>query len=314
MAQAPDARKAHARVSVIIPCYRQAHFLGDAIEGLLAQEMKADEIVVVDDGSPDDVQRVAARYPEVRCVTQENSGLPAARNRGLRECDGEYVVFLDADDRLLPEAIAAGVSALESDPDCAFVWGFNRPIDAEGTVIGKISNPFSGDPSYTRLLENNIVGPPVGVMYRRGAVLQAGGFSPVPGRAEDYDLYLRLARTHPFHCHGNLIAEYRYHDANRSGNHALMLKAVLILLEREADWIGTDAALGAALERGRKDARLRYDLAPRIDALADEVRAGRWLRGLASSSTLLLEYRSAFVSLVLDRFRRRLGSRRSASD
>src|SRR5215210_2105808 len=92
-------------VSVIIPCYNQAHFLGEAIESVLGQSYPNFEIVVVDDGSPDDTAEVAARYPEVRYICQDNQGLSAARNTGLGQSEGEYVVFLDADDRLLPEAL-----------------------------------------------------------------------------------------------------------------------------------------------------------------------------------------------------------------
>ena len=90
-------------VSVVIPCYRQAHFLPDAIESVLAQTYPHFEIIVVDDGSPDDTRAVAGRYPGVRCLRQRNRGLSAARNAGLAASIGTYVVFLDADDRLTPE-------------------------------------------------------------------------------------------------------------------------------------------------------------------------------------------------------------------
>src|ERR687890_1245755 len=101
-------------VSVVIPCYNQAHFLGEAIESVLAQSYKDFEIIVVDDGSPDNTSEVAARYPGVRCVRQENQGLAGARNTGIRESKGEYLVFLDADDRLLAEALEVGVKNLEA--------------------------------------------------------------------------------------------------------------------------------------------------------------------------------------------------------
>ena len=70
-------------VSVVIPCYRQAHFLPEAIESVLAQTYPHFEIIVVDDGSPDDTRAVAGRYPGVRCLRQRNRGLSAARNAGL---------------------------------------------------------------------------------------------------------------------------------------------------------------------------------------------------------------------------------------
>src|SRR5918995_1252705 len=111
-------------VSVVIPCYNQAHFLVEAIESVLAQSYPRFEIVVVDDGSTDDTSEVAARYPGVRYVYQNNQGVSAARNSGLARSEGEYVVFLDADDRLLPEALEAGLRCLEARPECAFVSGY----------------------------------------------------------------------------------------------------------------------------------------------------------------------------------------------
>src|SRR3712207_5573157 len=115
-------------VSVVIPCYKQAHFLGEAIESVLAQSYPHFEVVVVDDGSTDNTSEVAARYPGVRCVRQDNQGLAAARNSGLAHSKGEYLLFLDADDRLLPHALEVGVERLEAHPECAFVSGRYRNI------------------------------------------------------------------------------------------------------------------------------------------------------------------------------------------
>src|ERR1044071_7280152 len=103
-------------VSVIIPCYNHAHFLRDAIESVLNQTYSHYEILVVDDGSTDDSATVAESYSKVRCVRQANQGLSAARNRGIRESQSEYLVFLDADDRLLPRALEIGVRELARRP------------------------------------------------------------------------------------------------------------------------------------------------------------------------------------------------------
>src|SRR5690606_27530686 len=127
---------------------------------------------------------------------QENGGISRARNAGLARCTGDYVVFLDADDRLLPDALEAGATALDARPDCAFVWGFNRPIDADGRPLPLPPTSFNGTPGYAALLERNIVGSPAGVMFRRSTLVEAGGFDPDFRYIEDYELYLRLARQH----------------------------------------------------------------------------------------------------------------------
>ena len=101
-AEAPGSCSPSPLVSVIIPCYRQAHFLADALRSAVAQTHRPLEIIVVDDGSPDDVAAVTAQFPTVRLVRQPNRGLAAARNAGLRASSGDYVAFLDDDDTFFP--------------------------------------------------------------------------------------------------------------------------------------------------------------------------------------------------------------------
>lgn len=296
-------------VSVIIPCFRQAQFLADAIESVLSQTYATHEIVVIDDGSPDNTSEVASRYQGIRCIRQQNSGLASARNRGLRETTGEYLIFLDADDRLLPNALSVGVDALDANPECAFTWGFNRPIGSRGNVLGGISNPLEKYPSYADLLERNIVGPPVGAMFRRGPLIEAGGFACFPPACEDYELYLRLARNRCFHCHHELVAEYRYHDSKMSSDCMLMLKAMLLILERETEWLGHNRDMQHALERGRRHVISTYAVAPQVEELVDHLHAGRWLSASGIVSHLLFTYPGMFMNMVFRRLRRRLYER-----
>jgi glycosyltransferase involved in cell wall biosynthesis len=107
-------------VSVVIPCFNQGRFLCDAIASARSNALQP-EIIVVDDGSAEDVSAITTAG--VTCIRQENQGVVAARNRGLAAAHGEFVVFLDADDRLLPGALDTGAAALTGDPDCALVWG-----------------------------------------------------------------------------------------------------------------------------------------------------------------------------------------------
>ena len=125
-----------AVVSVIIPCYRQAHFLPEAIESVLAETHRDTEIVVVDDGSPDNTQQVVQRYPTVQSVRQRNQGLAAARNAGFRASKGEYVVFLDADDRLTPNALESHLACFATHPEAGFVVGDIDHISLDGSYAG----------------------------------------------------------------------------------------------------------------------------------------------------------------------------------
>ncbi|MDQ6733562.1 MAG: glycosyltransferase family 2 protein [Nitrospirota bacterium] len=94
-------------VTVVIPCYQHGHVPGEAIESVLAQTHPYYDVIVVDDGSPDHTAEVASRYPGVRYLRQDNRGVSAAHNAGLRRSRGTYVVFLDANDRLLPHHFEA---------------------------------------------------------------------------------------------------------------------------------------------------------------------------------------------------------------
>jgi glycosyltransferase involved in cell wall biosynthesis len=110
-------------VSVIIPTYNHAQYVGDAIQSVLDQEYRNFEIIVVDDGSTDDSQAVVAEFgAQVRYIWQENRGLSAARNTGIEAANGAYISLLDADDMLEPRFLGTLVSILEAEPDFAGVY------------------------------------------------------------------------------------------------------------------------------------------------------------------------------------------------
>lgn len=291
-------------VSVVLPCYRQAHFLGEALESVLAQEHPACQVIVVDDGSPDNVEAVIRQYPGVIYLRQENAGLASARNRGLAECSGEFVVFLDADDRLLPNALTEGARALSERPRCGFVWGFNRPIDAVGRVIPADPRIFSGGARYVDLLHENVVGPPLAVMFRRSVLDAVGGFCPDIKFSEDYEVYLRITRDYESYCHECLISEYRLHGANMSSDLGGMLSGVLATLEKQKPLAQGDPELRRALRRGRQLAWENYDGARRMEYLSVHRRAGRYLHASLCAGALLLLYPKMFLPIVLRRVKR----------
>ena len=173
-----DARRRREEplVSVIIPCYNQARYLGEAIESALAQTHARLEVIVIDDGSLDDVAGVVARYPKVRYVRQPNGGLSAARNTGIRESHGEYLVFLDADDRLLPDALRIGLDCFQVSPECAYVSGHYRMIREDGTPLPDFEQVPPEPDAYRTLLQRNYIGMHATVMYRR-AIFESSGNS-----------------------------------------------------------------------------------------------------------------------------------------
>jgi glycosyltransferase involved in cell wall biosynthesis len=225
------------RVAVVITTYNHARYLGEALRSVLAQTHAAAEVLVVDDGSTDDPAAVVSTFAGVKLLRQPNQGLSAARNAGLQAVHSDKVVFLDADDRLLPNALAAGLACFAVHPDCAFVYGGYRVIDAQGArVTDNQHNPVSTQP-YRDLLRGNMIAMHATVMYTRAKLLEAGGFDVGVQRCEDYDMYLRLARTERVASHPNTIAEYRQHDANMSSNPRDMVDWALRIHSRQASHV-----------------------------------------------------------------------------
>jgi glycosyltransferase involved in cell wall biosynthesis len=260
-------------VSVIIPCYNQAQFLHEAIESALAQTYSNREIIVVDDGSTDNIAEVVRRYSTVCYVYQENAGPSAARNTGLKQSHGEYLVFLDADDRLLPEALEIGVDCLRQHPECAFASGLCRLIVADGSLLSKPEQPSIARDHYLEFLRRNYIWCPSSVIYRRNTVDMVKGFDTSLGRAEDYDLFLRITRDYPIFCHNQFVADYRLHRLSRSADHSLMLRDTLSALDAQWDFVkGSDRHV-EAFKIGKNYWQDRYGCLQMADEILEIVEA-----------------------------------------
>jgi glycosyltransferase involved in cell wall biosynthesis len=230
-------RSEMALVSVVIPCYNQARFLGEAIESVLSQSYPHIEVVVIDDGSTDNTSEVASGYPGVRCIRQQNRGLAGARNEGIRRSIGDYLVFLDADDRLLPEALEVGLRELEAHPECAFVSGRWKLIASDGSPLPTPPQLRVEDDHYAALLRTCYISTPAAVMYQRVMLEYIGAFDTLVSPSADYDLYLRVARDYPIYHHGEVVAEYRRHGTNMTRDPARMLKFESTVLRRQRKYV-----------------------------------------------------------------------------
>jgi glycosyltransferase involved in cell wall biosynthesis len=214
-------------VTVVITTFNHARFLAEALASVAAQTHPASEVIVVDDGSTDDPAGVVAGRPGVRLIHQENRGLAAARNTGVRASRCPYVLFLDADDLLTPIAIAAGLDCFDRHPEAALVYGAHRRVDGRcHSLGGRRYDAITGDP-FAALLRGNIIGMHAAVLYRRDVLLAAGGFDESLPRCEDYDVYLRIARTRPVASHPAETALYRWHGQNMSSSARSMLGTLL---------------------------------------------------------------------------------------
>ena len=244
-------------VTVVVPCYNGARFLEETLRSALGQTHPDLEIIVVDDGSTDCSGEIARRFP-VRYIHQNNRGLSEARNTGIRESKGSYLVFLDADDRLRPEAIACGLGILEERRECAITVGDHVFISADGGHLKDSLKVATPDFHYETLLKSNFIEMISTVLFRRSVFEQVGGFNAAFRVAEDYELYLRIARVRPICCHKGVVAEYRMHTSNTSLNSELMLTTTLQVLRSQARYLGNNGERVRAYRKGLRTWRKQY--------------------------------------------------------
>ena len=244
-------------VSVVITCYNSNRYLAETIESALLQTYPRIEIIVVDDGSTDETAQIARCYP-VNYIYQTNRGISAARNTGIRHCQGEYVQFLDHDDRLLPRAIETGVKLLEEHPECAHAVGEHWYIGADGRAIGYSNKRAAGRDHYLMLLEHNFIETPCSALHRRSGLLLTGGFDESLKGAEDHEFYLRTARQSTWVAHEAPVAEYRLHDSNASRNTERVLRTSYQVLAMELPYLQGDPDKLRSHRRGIKFVERHY--------------------------------------------------------
>lgn len=219
-------------ISIIIPCYNQGHLLAQAIDSALAQAYPHVEVIVVDDGSTDNTCEIAQRYVgRVRYVRQQNAGLSAARNTGLTVAKGNYVNFLDSDDRLLPEKLARQAPLLEADPGLALVYCRHFVTDADGNRTPAEKRESPRGEVYHALRRGNFL-PVHSALVRRACIQEAGGFDAKLRALEDWDLWLRIALRYRFDRVEEPLVEYRDLGDSMSKDYYRMTEAFFQVMQR----------------------------------------------------------------------------------
>jgi O-antigen biosynthesis protein len=267
-------------VSVVLPVYNQAYLLASAIESVLNQTYPDFELIVVNDGSADDVEAVLARYvghPRVRLLTQGNQKLPKALSNGFEYARGEFWTWTSADNLMHPEQLARQVAFLRANPDTAMVYADYLAIDDRGAPLRDPSfrapNRRTPDapeihlPRTTEILNtvnDNFIGPCF--MYRGWVGRLLGEYDPEFLGVEDWDYWMRINDLFRIAHLGSdeTLYQYRVHDNSISGRavELRIAERALRLLEHERD---RAAALGAPWTV-RTDAALRARMG---DAPAD---------------------------------------------
>jgi len=175
-------------VSVIVPLYNASPFIGEALESIVASTYRPIEVIVMDDGSTDDscnvAQSFAQTHPEVRVLTQSNAGASAARNHAIRESKGEFILPVDADNRIHPLYIEEAVAVLTNQPEVRVV---GCRAEYFGDKTGEWTTPRF---SHALLARKNMID--TCSMYRRKDWDRTPGYNEHCAAREDWDLWLSL--------------------------------------------------------------------------------------------------------------------------
>ena len=223
-------------VSVIIPVYNAAAYLRETIDSVLAQSYPNIEVLVVDDGSTEDLSRIVAAYGDrVRYVRKPNGGPASARNLGIRMTLADYIAFLDADDVWEPEKLRAQMDMLLLHPSLGLVYSAVSEIDRDGRLRsasrGRQQRP-SGDIAQVLFWHNWI--PTSTVVTRRACFEQVGGFDEAREliSVEDYDMWLRIAERYQLMYLERPLVRYRAHAGGISRNIARSYLGEQLVIEK----------------------------------------------------------------------------------
>jgi glycosyltransferase involved in cell wall biosynthesis len=203
-------------VSVVVPTHNRARLLERTLRSILAQEVQGLEILVVDDGSTDDgaVAAACATDARVRVLrTMQPAGVSAARNRGIATARGEWIAFCDDDDLWAPDKLARQLDAAER---AAATWVYAGDVNVDETLKVLSGGPPIDPEAVVALMPrwNPIASGGSNVVVRSTALAEVGGFDPALRRTEDWDLWIRLARTGPPACVRAPLVAYRFHPGN----------------------------------------------------------------------------------------------------
>jgi glycosyltransferase involved in cell wall biosynthesis len=226
-------------VSVVIPAFRCADQIANAINSVIAQSFSSYEILVINDGSPDAESLERALLPygsQIQYLKQENRGPSGARNLGILNASGQFVAFLDSDDSWLPDHLAQQMELLLSDPSLDLVYGDSKLV-RDGAIIG---HAFGLEPqhppvSFEKILTEECTVGTSSTVAKRQALVDAGLFDERFRCCEDFDLWLRMAfRGSRMDFDPGLHVVHHLSPDSLSGDRYIMKRARIEVYEKTA--------------------------------------------------------------------------------
>jgi glycosyltransferase involved in cell wall biosynthesis len=202
-------------VSVVIPTYNSADFLIEAVDSVLGQTWRDFEIIVVDDGSTDGTHESVRRYDdEVRYFYKKNGGPSSARNMGVKQARGRYVAFLDSDDVWEPEKLGVQMRFASEHPEIKLICTDSALMGPRGSRQRKLKSDLLGN-LFPILYSNSFIRTST-VLMEKACFQTVGYFDERYRSAEDYDLWLRVAKRYPIAYINQPLVRYRKHEDNVS--------------------------------------------------------------------------------------------------
>ncbi len=206
------------KVSVIIPTYNCAQYITESIDSVLNQTYKDYEIIVVDDGSTDNIKEILVTYTsKIKYIYQENSGPSKARNTGILNSNGQYIAFLDADDIWEPTKLEKQLPLFERDHMTSLVFCFTKHVDINGNVffIDEYDSGWKGYAANRLLLRPLATS---SVLIKKNNLQKVGVFDEKLLFSEDNDLFLRIAARFRFNFVSEALIKKRVHNQNLTGD------------------------------------------------------------------------------------------------
>ncbi|MDJ0842745.1 glycosyltransferase family 2 protein [Crocosphaera sp.] len=223
------------KVSIVIPAYNAMKYLPETLDNLLQQTYKDFEVIIVNDGSTDNIKDWLTTISDdrVRLISQENKGLAGARNTGIEKAKGDYIAFLDADDLWEPTKIEKQVKVLDNNPGVGLVYTGVAIIDSNGIPTGRIFQEEVEGYIWKELTQKNFVGCGSVAVVKKECFEKVGNFDKNLGSfVEDWDMWLRIAVVYPFKVIKEPLVYYRQHPNSASKKWDAMEKSFEIVIEK----------------------------------------------------------------------------------
>ena len=225
-------------VSIVIPAYNAEQYLGETIESVLAQTFDDFELLIIDDGSTDNTAEIVRNYSfkdnRVKLRSQQNQGVSIARNTGIKLAKGEYIAFLDSDDKWLPNKLAVHIEHFNQDSNLGASFGKVEFLTSDGQLTGHLSNSLLTGIKPEYLLYENPTITTSNIVVRREVFEQVGGFDEQISYSEDLEWLLRLACYDTWKIEGiaEVLTQYRTSQNSLSSDLYKMEEGWNLLINR----------------------------------------------------------------------------------